>query len=84
MKITIESTTKIVTLKSHSEGEGIQTRVWQGKTDSGIPVYCLISRVMVPEGRPENEYKEFETELFDKPKAQPDLEASIIPLRFII
>ena len=39
MKITIESTEKIVKLS------GVPARVWDGKTDSGIPVHCFVTRI---------------------------------------
>jgi hypothetical protein len=39
MKIHIEPTTKIVYLN------GVQTRVWEGETDGGLPVHAFIARV---------------------------------------
>jgi hypothetical protein len=41
MKITIESTTKIVELN------GVPARVWEGHTESGIPVHCFVTRIAV-------------------------------------
>lgn len=55
MKITIESTEKIVTI------EGQQARIWQGHTESGIPVHCYINLVAVAQDDPRQE--EFEREL---------------------
>lgn len=39
MKITIESTDKIVYLN------GIPARIWEGETASGICVHCFITRI---------------------------------------
>ena len=39
MRIEIESTEKIVELS------GVPARVWDGKTDSGIPVHCFVTRI---------------------------------------
>ena len=41
MKITIESTEKIVTLN------GIDCRVWEGETERGIKLHCFIPRIGV-------------------------------------
>ncbi len=43
MKITIESTSKIVTVETRNGP--IQARVWQGETESGIPVHAFITRI---------------------------------------
>lgn len=39
MKLTLESTTKIVELN------GIPARVWEGETDSGIKVHAFVTRI---------------------------------------
>jgi hypothetical protein len=54
MKITIESTTKTVRL------DGIEARIWEGATESGIPVFCFIALVGVSESA---DCKKFEKEL---------------------
>lgn len=56
MKVTLHSTTRVVDV------QGVPARVWEGQTASGIPVYCLITRVAVPPGQPTDE---FEAELVD-------------------
>lgn len=84
MKITIENTTKTVTLADRPGGPGIRARVWQGTTESGIPVFCLITRVMVPEGRPAEDYEQFENELFETRKGTTDPALMSIPTRMII
>ena len=39
MKITIENTSKIVELN------GVPARVWEGESESGIPVHCFVTRI---------------------------------------
>lgn len=41
MKITIESTTQM------TEINGVPARIWEGTTDSGIPIHCYIALVAV-------------------------------------
>ena len=41
MKITIESTTRLVTVNAPHSEDGIQCRVWEGVTEHGIRVQCL-------------------------------------------
>lgn len=43
MKITLESTTKLVALGI--DGATVPARVWQGETESGIPVHAFITRI---------------------------------------
>jgi hypothetical protein len=45
MKITIESTTKIVELETGRAGISVSARVWEGQTDQGTPVFCFIPRI---------------------------------------
>lgn len=54
MKVTLESTTQIV------EVNGVPARVWEGTTESGIPISVLITRVAV--GRTQDT-AQFEAEL---------------------
>ncbi len=73
MKIEIESTTKIVTLN------GIPARIWVGRTESGIPVHCFVTRIAVAK---DADASEFERELQEhKP---PTAEIQPIPLRMIL
>lgn len=48
MKITIESTDKVVTLQDGFGESLAAARQWEGYTESGIPVTCLIVRIAVP------------------------------------
>ncbi len=76
MKIEIESTSKIVSVN------GVPARIWTGETALGVPVICYVTRIAVPLGRPENDYKVFETEL--QSHEPPSAEVQAIPLRLII
>jgi len=73
MKIQIESTTKIVELN------GVPARIWEGKTASGIPVHCYVTRIAVDNG---DDVTEFEREL--KEQRAPSVEIEAIPLRIIL
>jgi hypothetical protein len=76
VKIQIESTSKTVQLN------GVPARVWEGTTDSGIPVVCFVTRIAVPEGRPPADYEQFEREL--QAHNPPSREVDAIPLRLIL
>lgn len=73
MKITIESTTQIVSLN------GIDCRVWEGETASGIKLQALIPRIAVHNSE---DTSQFEAEL--KEQAPPRLEERAFPLRMLI
>jgi hypothetical protein len=73
MKLTIEQTSKIVHL------DGVPARLWEGRTESGIPVHCYITRVAV---RDDLDLSQFEQELSEQ-KA-PSAEMAAIPLRLIL
>lgn len=81
MKISIESTTKIVNLE-FGHGVTVPARVWEGKTESGTPVHCFITRICptVPPTDPRCE--EFAREL--KECRAPSVEIQAIPLRMIL
>lgn len=77
MKITIESTDKTVLLAT-ADGD-VPARLWQGTTESGIPVMCFVTRI-VPEvlegdlGYTEA-IAEFDAELRSCVPARPAVEA---------
>jgi hypothetical protein len=73
MKIQIESTTKIV------EASGVKCRVWEGTTDTGIDVVCLIARIAAPAGE---DLSRFEAELLEQ--SAPTSLAEVFPLRMIL
>lgn len=74
MKITLESTTKIIHIN------GVPARIWEGQTESGIPVHAFVTRIGVNEQ--ENNTEEFRRELEECKKPSPEVEA--IPLRMLI
>jgi hypothetical protein len=59
MKITIESTDRVCTVYGQ-DGTGIPARVWEGETDSGIFVQCLVTRIAAPN---EADLEQFQREL---------------------
>lgn len=77
MKITIENTTKIVEL--NIDGHFLPARIWEGETESGIPVHCYVTRIAVHK---DQDPYEFERELKEQRAPSADVEA--IPLRLIL
>jgi len=73
MKVTLESTSKIVELN------GVPARIWEGRTESGIPIHCYVTRVAVDRGA---DASEFEREL--KEQRVPSPEVAAIPARMIL
>lgn len=74
MKITIESTSKIVTING-----GIECRVWEGKSEGGVEAQCLIPRIGAAAGQ---DLSQFERELQEmKP---PSAKADWFPLKMIL
>lgn len=77
MKVTLESTTKIVELVV--DGKAVPARIWEGQTDSGIPCHAYVTRIAVA---PDLDASQFERELRECRRATPAIEA--IPLRLIL
>lgn len=75
MKIHIESTTKVV------EVNGLPARIWEGHTDSGIPIHCFITRVAVANNQG-LDHSQFERELEEQ--RAPSVAVEAIPLRLIL
>lgn len=73
MKITIESTTRIV------NASGIDCRVWEGVTERGVKVQVLIPRIAAAIGE---DLTQFEAEL--KEQRAPSAEVQAFPLRMIL
>lgn len=65
MKVELESTTKIVHLN------GVPARVWEGKTDSGIPVHAFVTRVAVDR---DEDCQQFEEELEEHAAPSPEIQ----------
>lgn len=77
MKIQIESTSKIVTLVV--DGKEIPARLWQGHTESGVPMHAFITRVAVDK---DEDAVEFERDLLEQ--AVPRAEFNVYPMRLIL
>ncbi len=73
MKMTIESTTKIV------NADGIDCRIWEGTTERGVKVICLIPRIAVQNGQ---DMAQFDEELQEMRAPTAVLEA--FPLKLIL
>jgi len=73
MKLMIESTTQTVMVN------GVPARVWEGTSERGVKVQCLITRIAVHKSE---SVAEFEAELEEhKP---PSAETLAFPLRMIL
>jgi hypothetical protein len=66
MKITVESTTKIVELN------GLQCRVWEGETDKGVKLHAFIPVVAAHEGQ---DLSQFDKDLREQQPPSTDVES---------
>ena len=73
MKMTIESTTKVV------NASGVDCRVWEGVTERNIKVQVLIPRIAA---LADQDLSQFEAEL--KEMRPPSAEVNAFPLRMIL
>lgn len=73
MKITVESTEKIVWLN------GVPARIWEGQTDTGIPIHCFVTRIAVSK---DQDATQFEQELQEHKIPSPEIAS--YPLRLIL
>lgn len=65
MKITIESSNKIVELN------GVPARIWEGQTESGIKVHCFVTRIAID--KDESRVSEFIKELQETRTPSPEI-----------
>lgn len=83
MKITLESTTKIVQLEV--DGRSVPARIWEGETERGVPVHAYITRICpsieVKDLTPEME-AQFKQDLAEQ--RAPTAAIQAIPLRLIL
>ena len=82
MRITVESTNLMVRVKHNptdADDAAIECRVWEGETDNGIPVCCLIPRIAVNVA---HDQSEFERDL--KKASPPSTFSEVFPLRMVI
>jgi len=73
VKVTLESTSKIV------EVNGVPCRIWQGETESGIPVHAFITRIAVHK---DADASQFEREL--QTCRAPSADVQAYPMRIIL
>ena len=73
MKVTLEPTSKIVSL------DGGPARVWEGHTANGVPCHAYITRIAVAR---EQDASEFERALEEQRRPSPAIEA--IPARLVL
>jgi hypothetical protein len=73
MKITIESTTKLV------EINGLPARVWEGQTESGVALTCFINLIEV---RDDQDLSQFNRELTEQ--RAPSAAVKSLPLKMIL
>ena len=57
----------------------VGARIWEGHTESGIPVHCFVTRIAVPNS---SDHSEFERELQEH--APPSADVQAIPLHLIL
>jgi hypothetical protein len=80
MKITIESTEKVVTLRIGSHE--VPARIWQGETASGIPVQVYVTRIAPEIPRHDVRQAQFLNELRETAPPRPTVKA--IPAHLIL
>jgi hypothetical protein len=80
MKITLESTDKIVELYSGpNKVWPVKCRLWEGKTESGIAIHCLIPSIAV---QADSDQSQFLAEL--KEHRPPESMTDAYPMRMLI
>jgi hypothetical protein len=79
MKITLESTTKLVTLDV--DGASVPARIWEGVTEGGIAVHCYVTFICV---RSDDDTTAFEREFVERHPRLPSPDLAGIPLRLIL
>lgn len=75
MTLTIHSTSKIVHL------DGTPMRLWEGVTETGVPVHCFIARVAIPADSTPDQRRDFENDLKECRAPTPEIQA--IPFRLL-
>jgi hypothetical protein len=68
-----------VKLKVRGNEDGVPARIWEGKTESGIPFHAFIVRVAVDKDENDAQFKRELQEM-----AAPSPEVALYPLRMIL
>jgi hypothetical protein len=76
--VTLHATTKVVELQTASGR--VPARIWEGTTDSGIPVHAFITRIAVDRAE---DTTQFATELLEQ-RAPSAAVAAVYPLRLVL
>lgn len=76
MKMTIVSTDQI------TEINGVPARVWEGVTDSGVPLSCFVTRIAVDKDAGPEALQQFEAEL--QRHKPPTVERNAWPARTFV
>jgi hypothetical protein len=86
MKVTLESTERIVEIKEAVSGGLIPARVWEGATEGGIQVVALVTRIAPAVENPSPEVcAEFERDLRAcRPPSAVVSDMFPIPMRLIL
>lgn len=79
MKITLESTDRILDVTTHDRISETKARIWEGETADGIKVFALILEIAVHKSE---DQEPFEAELLAAKHREPT--AIPWPLRFFI
>lgn len=69
MIMTIESTGQIVEISSGQSS--VEARVWEGVTESGVPVVCLVTRIAVRADAGDEVHERFREELDERAAPSP-------------
>ena len=77
MKITIESTSKIVELRGHLCS--VPARVWEGTPERGVKVVAFVTRITPMDG----DSAEFDADLDEARAPSPEV-AQAFPMRLIL
>ena len=67
MKITLQSTARLVRVN------GAPARVWEGKTEAGIPIAALVTQVVVDDVGDPARLAEFERDLNEHAEPSPEV-----------
>jgi len=80
MRITIESTDRVVEIQPAGGIRSVPARVWEGETEKGVPVAVLVTRIAA---HLEHDQSEFQADLREtRPPTSHAIEA--FPMRLIL
>lgn len=71
MKVTLESTSKLVMLKTSALADGILCRIWEGTTETGIRCHAYIPRIAAHK---DQDLSQFEIELQEQRPASAEID----------